>query len=234
MSVEVIDVSAFDGSILPGELAIGEGERAEAQRYWANRLAENPRLFDGRVLLAETVDLSSGRLEARFREAPYSTFLWLRAGGAPGRELGNVFSAAAVVTSDGAVLLGRMAPHTATAGQMYFPAGTPDLEDVVGDTVDLEGSLARELMEETGLGAPLVRPTEKRFVVAHGFLYACIRRFDTDLDAEALARTVEANLAAEAEPELDRAVLVRSAEELTAMSPVYVHAAIAHLLKAAR
>ncbi|MFL1877181.1 NUDIX hydrolase, partial [Hansschlegelia beijingensis] len=81
MSVEVVDVSAFEGKVLPGELAIGEGERAEAQRYWAARVAENPRLFDGRVLLAETVDLASGRLEARFREAPYSTFLWLRAGG---------------------------------------------------------------------------------------------------------------------------------------------------------
>ena len=45
-----------------------------------------------------------------------------------------------VRSSDGAYLLGVMNRHTANAGRVYFPAGTPDPDDIVGARVDLDGS----------------------------------------------------------------------------------------------
>ena len=58
----------------------------------------------------------------------------------------------ALRASDGAYLLGVMGPQTVNAGKIYFPAGVPDLDDIVGDRVDLARNVRREVAEETGLG----------------------------------------------------------------------------------
>ena len=46
--------------------------------------------------------------------------------GFPDANIANGFSMAALLSADGAFDLGEMAPHTANAGAIYFPSGTPD------------------------------------------------------------------------------------------------------------
>ena len=53
-------------------------------------------------------------------------------------------------SSDGAFLLGVMGGHTANAGQIYFPSGTPDLTTSMA-TVDLAGNVRRECWRKPGL-----------------------------------------------------------------------------------
>ena len=60
-------------------------------------------------------------------------FLAYRDGGSPDGHVANAFAAIVPWSADGAILLGRMGAHTANAGQIYFPCGTPDLDDVRGD-----------------------------------------------------------------------------------------------------
>lgn len=226
----VVPASGLIGRLLAGPSPVETAERAAIDACWARALAARPKIFNGRVLLGETVEIRDGVLHVAFREAAFATLVWLRTLPPDDRRLLNVFGAAAVVTPDGAALLGRMALQTANAGQVYFPAGTPDRGDVTGDEVDVEGSIVRELGEETGLARPLVRATPRAFAVFHGRIAAYVRRFDTDLNSIELRERVRASLREEAEPELDEVVLARSVADLPAETAAYARAVLPHLL----
>ena len=88
---------------------------------------------------------------ASYFEVDFASFLAWRDWGFPDKDVFNGFGMGALRASDGAFVLGEMGEHTANAGRIYFPSGTPDLDDIRGDALDIAGSVARELEEETGL-----------------------------------------------------------------------------------
>ncbi|RXF74332.1 NUDIX hydrolase [Hansschlegelia zhihuaiae] len=229
--LRVARVCGVSARLRPGAHPVEALEREAIASVWSRALAEKPQMFDGRVLLGEDVAISGGQLELACRETGFSTLVWLRTRPEERRVI-NAFGAAVVVSADGAALLGRMARHTANAGLLYFPCGTPDRDDVRGDEVDIEGAMLRELEEETGLAPPLVSPTQRAVAVFDGSLVGYFRRFDCTLDADAIHARVGNWLARDPDAELEEVVLARSAAELDSSSPPYVHAALAALLPA--
>ncbi|WP_244965577.1 NUDIX hydrolase [Methylobacterium soli] len=194
---------------------------------WARRLAERPGLFDGPVLLACGLALDDGACEARFFETTYSRFIAFRDAGSPIGPVANAFAAIVPRARDGAVLLGEMGLHTANAGQIYFPCGTPDRDDVRGAQVDLAGSAARELREETGLRLPEGAPEAWMLLEGEGQL-AFLRPVAFPEAAEALRARMEAHRSREAEPELARIVVARTPRDLDpARMPGFVRAYLA-------
>jgi len=109
---------------------------------------------------------------------------------------------AALVSADGAFMLGRMSDHTANAGRIYFPAGTPDLNDVKGTRVDLEGSVLRELEEETGILPAEVTCEPGWTIVFEGPRIACMKITRSRLTVAELEARFTAFIAAEEAPEL--------------------------------
>ena len=120
--------------------------------------------------------------------------------------------------ADGAFLLGVMGEHTANAGLVYFPCGTPDPDDIVGGKVDLDASVWRELKEETGLTAAELEPEPGWTAVADGNLIAQIKLLHSRQNAETLRTRMLAHLAGERQPELaDIRIVRRNADFDTAM-----------------
>lgn len=190
----------------------------EIEAHFAARSAENPRLWNGQLLLLRDYSFKAGVLAGAFRQTDFAAFTWWREV-MNWRDLGmiNAFALAAIEGSDGAFVLGVMGAHTAVPGRTYFPGGTPDPSDLAdGDVVDLEGSVLRELEEETGLTAGDVAHDAGFTAVFDGPRIALLRRLVFPEPADALARRIRRFLARERLPELQDVVVVRSEDAVPA------------------
>ncbi|RYX86867.1 MAG: NUDIX hydrolase [Bradyrhizobiaceae bacterium] len=201
--------------------------RAEIDAHFAAQRAEKPAMFNGRVLLARNPLFTGERLSAEYFQTDFASFLAWRDWGCPDHDVLNSFGMGALRSADGAFVLGEMGAHTANAGHIYFAAGTPDPNDVRGDTVDIAGSVRREVEEELGLTESDYRVADDWCCVVTDHSIAMMRVLTSDLPAEELRAKLKANLAAQAEPELSDIHLVRSTTDFTPSMPIFVTAFLA-------
>jgi 8-oxo-dGTP pyrophosphatase MutT (NUDIX family) len=216
-------VTALDLAFEPRPWPFADERRAEIAAHFAVKQREKP-IWNGRVLLGRDPVFTAGRLRAGYFETDFASFLAWRDWGFPDAGVFNGFGMGALRASDGAFILGEMGQHTSNAGRIYFPSGTPDLDDIRGDAVDISGSVAREVLEETGLAPADYRPNAHWDCVVSGSALAMIRILDVDLTGEALRARIEANLARQDQPELSAIHLVRATRDLTAAMPRFVTA----------
>jgi 8-oxo-dGTP pyrophosphatase MutT (NUDIX family) len=213
MSAEIFRVRDVDIAVEPHDWTYAREHEAEIDAHWQGMLAQRSGLFDGRVLLLHRFDVADGVFSGACFETRFSRFNAWRRFGFPDLSVRNFFSMAALRAEDGAFLLGEMGPHTANAGECYFPAGTPDTSDIVDGRVDLAGSVMRELEEETGLTRDDVEQGAGWTIARLGGQIAFMRDVRARGAAADVARKIEATLATQAHPELARMHIVRSVED---------------------
>jgi len=206
----------------PRSWAFAQDRRAEIDAHFAELSRANPHAFNGRVLMLHTVEIKDALLRGTYFETDFASFIAWRDWGWPDGAVRNCFGQAALRAADGAFVLGVMGPHTMNAGRIYFPSGTPDLKDVVGDEVDLDGSVLRELAEETGLTAADVTLDAGWHAVLAGPRLAMLKPMRSPLPAAELRAHVLAYTAAEPHPELADVRIVRGPADLDDMMPEFI------------
>jgi hypothetical protein len=215
-------VDRLDLSFSPKPWDFANERRAEIDAHFAALQREKPQIWNGRVLLLYHQLVSGGVFKGDFLETDYASFAAWGAWGRPKANVHDCFGAAAVVASDGAVLLGVMDGHTNNAGLIYFPCGTPDPDDIVDGKVDLDWSVRRELREETGLDAGALAAEAGWTTVVDGALIVQIKLLRANESAEALRARMLDHLAREAQPELAGIRIVRGPADFDPAMPRFV------------
>jgi 8-oxo-dGTP pyrophosphatase MutT (NUDIX family) len=221
---EIHRIATLDLRVRPAPWAFAQARRNEIDAHFAEVRKAKPEIWNGRILLGCNAVRDEGRLSADYFETDFANFLAWRDWGFPDRDVFNGFGMGALRCSDGAFVLGEMGAHTVNAGRIYFPAGTPDPNDVRDGKLDIAGSIVREVEEETGLGkADYVMDTHWNCVFTSASI-AMMRILRVDMPGEALQARIEANLARQKHPELSGIHLVRARSDLVAAMPRFVTA----------
>ena len=220
---EVTPIDRAEIAIQPWQWEFAHARRAEIEQHFARRKLAQPALWNGRLLLLNRYAVRDGVLRGSGFEADYASFLAWRDWDFPDAGVFNIFAAAALRSADGAYLVGVMAPSTASAGTVYFPCGTPDLVDVTAEgALDLAGSVARELLEETGLDVGVLEAEPGWTLVHDRGLLAMMKRLTASEKAEPLRSRILRYLAGEPQPEFSDIHIVRGRDDLEPAMPPFL------------
>ena len=204
------DVTTIDIRIAAYNWDFIDEQKARIDTHWDGMRATKPTLFDGRVLVSHRMDVAEDRIDGLCFETRYRNFISWRDFGYPGAPVMNAFAMPALLSADGAFMLGEMSATTANGGRLYFPAGTPEPADADREgRVDFEANILRELEEETGLTSEDVRLDVRWTAVFDGPLVAFMKMARSPLGARELQARLAAFNATHKAPELTRLVPVR-------------------------
>ncbi|MEM1371578.1 MAG: NUDIX hydrolase [Pseudomonadota bacterium] len=115
----------------------------------------------------------------------------------------DAFGSAIVWSADGKLMVIRQSPGHVNQGQVYFPGGFIDQRDISeAGAIDIDGSVRRELAEETGLTAQDVTRTPGYLVTRNDRQLSIGVTFRTNLPADQLCQKVEAFIQQDSDAEL--------------------------------
>lgn len=193
--------------LAPGPHPVEVAHAPAIDEGWAQRLAANPRLYDGQTVLCTRLGLAGGKLEAEASVIRYATLLHFLH--SPVRLDGvHLYCCAALVGSDGKAVMARMAAHTANPGRIYFPSGSLEPSDFdASGRCDFAANMAREVREETGIDLAAAQAEPGWLCWNGGRIVALFRIHRFSVPAAELAAMIDAHLGAGHDDELERAAI---------------------------
>src|SRR5262245_58512834 len=132
----ILPVDHVEVRLAPGPHPFELDHADRIDENWSREQLANPALYDGQMVLLSSLALEGTRLEGTSHAVRFATFLyWRKHETYSSAE--HAYAHAALVTADNALMTIRMGPQTASAGQVYFAAGSFEPSDFRNGFVDL-------------------------------------------------------------------------------------------------
>lgn len=225
---EILQLDDVQIAVAPWSWKFAIDRRDEIDRHFAQLQRHRAGVWNGRVLLLNRYAITGRILRGTCFETDYASFCAWRSWNFADPAVANAFAAGALEAADGAFLVGEMAPYTAAAGRLYFPAGTPEPDDIGADgKLDFADNVRRELKEETGLDIGEFDAAPGWCMVRDRGFVALLKRLKARENAQELRCRIMRHLASQANPELVDIRIVRGPGDLDSRMPAFVVAFLA-------
>ena len=224
MRLPVIPIDHLCFAFEPRPWPFADAHRAAIDAHFARRQASRPQIWNGGVVLAAEYHIAGRSLSGSCFETDFASLLAWSDWDFPQAEAVDCFAMGALRSADGAFMVGVMGEHTANAGCIYFPAGTPEPGDIVDAQLDLAGNVTREVAEETGLTVEDYDAAPGWHAVPVGPRLALIKLLAAPASALDLQRQIRLHIAHDANPELADIRIVRSPADFDPRMPPFVTA----------
>lgn len=228
----VFQAARVDLHVTDDPWLFSDRHREAISAHWERRRLVTPNFFNGVVHLLTQYNLSGdGLLSARFLRTDFRSFLYWRETGWPDTGVMDAFGSALLLSAEGRVLLGLQRAGNLNSGLCYPPGGFIDARDVREDgSIDIEGSVAREILEETGLSAPAIARGQGYVITIAGPVLSIAVPYRSGLPGAALLDEIRRHISADADSELADLVLA-APEERNAELPMpdYARALLSNL-----
>jgi 8-oxo-dGTP pyrophosphatase MutT (NUDIX family) len=231
MAPDVLRIETLDLSLGSFDWSFARERRAEINAHFEATRRDKPGLWNGRVLLMHSREIDGACLRGAFFETDFASFMAWRDFGFPDDEVKNCFALGALQGSDGGYVLGVMSAGTMNGGKIYFPGGTPDLNDVVGRKVDLEASVRREVREETGLEPSDFGIDAGWHCLPMGPMVALLKPMRARVTTDQLCERIRSYIARETDPELADVYAARGAADIHPMMPGFIQTFLQTVLR---
>lgn len=229
MTTPVVTIGHLELAVVRRPWPFAEQRRDEIAAHFAAQRRRIPVMWNGRVLLMSEYALAGSTLRGVFFETDFASFIAWRDWGFPDPTVINCFAMGAIYSADGAFLLGVMGADTANAGRVYFPAGTPDLDDIIAGRLDLESNVIREVAEETGLTRDDFAAEPGWRAVFAGPRVALMKILHAHASAVDLRSRILNHVGREERPELTDIRIVRGPADFNPQMPEFVRTFLSHI-----
>ena len=229
---EVVAVDTCRLAVRPGRWPYEMANSSAIEEHWKLARARNPGYFNGAVQILVAHRISAQSLHGTFLTTDFASFLYWRSRGNPDVGAYDCFGCAILRSADGALMLGVQSGGNLNSGRAYCPGGFIDAADVAVDgTIDIDGSIAREVAEEAGLEVSSLRREPGYLLVAAGSLIAIGVAYRSKLKADELRAEILQHLRSEKTPELSDIMIVRTPRDIEGIpSTPYVPALVNSIL----
>ena len=183
--------------------------------HWRTQLAKNPAFFNGGIQILTGHRISDGIFHGDFATTDFASFIHWRGLGYADERVRDCFGCAILRSAEGYVLLGRQAAGNLNSGRAYCPGGFIDPTDIRLDrTIDIDGSVEREIHEETGLDVTDLKRTSGFIIVAAEASIAIGIEYRSPLSAVQLRSKIIDHIQRQVVPELADILIIRHVNDI--------------------
>jgi hypothetical protein len=198
----------------------------QIEAYWHRRTAEQPKLFNGDILLLHNWSCVSGRFRGQCLITEFKSFLYWRDHKRPDGAVTDFFPAAALHSQEDWLLVGRMGHDHSSPGRIYLPCGALHTDDVYDGKVDLDGNILREIREETGLALDRTELGPPILILDGAERLVYVRPVKLQRPAVQIVKEIQSYLGHATEPELSEIIVVKGVADISETMPSFTVAYI--------